>query len=257
MTLLINYANAEFRKSQQLNSQTGRDVGKFDEVISYSPQDIDAEFRERNKHILKQVKGNGYWLWKPYFIHRALQQLRDGDILFYSDSGAYFTADVAPLTDLLDRSGRDLVVFELQQIEKHWTKRDAFILMDCDSPEFTDTKQRLATFSIWRKSKFTMDLIEEYLELAQDERLITDLENQCGQPNDPEFKNHRHDQSIFSLLSKKHGIEAHRDPSQWGDDVRELYPNSPYPSVIHSTRASHPSLFRKLVNKVKKRLNKK
>jgi hypothetical protein len=60
MKLLINYANNVFRKSQRLNSKTGEKVGFFDEVISYSPRDIEPDFYEKNKQILRQKKGNGY-----------------------------------------------------------------------------------------------------------------------------------------------------------------------------------------------------
>lgn len=253
MNLLINYANAAFQKSQRLNSRTGISTAGFDDVISFSPGDIAPAFRRRNKHILKHDKGNGYWLWKPYFILKSLEKLKEGDTLFYSDSGAHFTTPVAPLIELLDTGGCDLIAFELQQIEKNFTKRDAFTLMNCDTPEYSDSRQRLAGFSLWRKSEFTMSLGTQYLEYAQDERLITDLENQCGKPNYPEFKHHRHDQSIFSLLTKKHGIKAYRDPSQWGDEYCHLYPDSPYPSIINLTRKHHPSTFRKLTSKFKRK----
>lgn len=249
MKLLINYANAVFRKSQKLNSRTGLTVGLFDKVISYSPRDIDPDFYERNKKILSQEKGNGYWLWKPYFIKKALDMLSFGDFLFYCDSGSYFIRPITPLIEISSERGQELIVFELGRIERAWTKRDAFILMDSDSPEYSDSKQRLACFSLWKKSKFTMDFICEFLYFAQDERIITDLENQCGHSNYPEFEEHRHDQSIFSLLTKKYGLDAYRDPSQWGNGRKESYPNSQYEQLIEHTRERNVSFFRKVIGK--------
>jgi hypothetical protein len=43
------------------------------------------------------------------------------------------------------------------------------------------------------------------MELVRQVRLITDLPSTCGLPEFPDFKSHRHDQSLFSLLYKKHG----------------------------------------------------
>jgi hypothetical protein len=236
MKLLMNYANDTFRKSQKINSKTGKEIGLFDEVISYSPDDIEPDFYKRNRKILSSGKGNGYWLWKPYFIKKTLEMLNWDDFLFYCDSGSYFISPITPLIEISLLNRQDIIVFELPCPEKIWTKRDVFILMDCDSPKYSDSNQRLSSFSLWKKSIFTINFINEFLHYAQDERLITDLKNQCGYPNYPEFKEHRHDQSIFSLLSKKHNLDAYRDPSQWGNSLKNLYPNSNYEQIIEHTR---------------------
>lgn len=250
MKVLINYANNTFRKRQKINSKSGLKVGLFDKVISYSPKDIDYDFFNKNYHILCQKRGNGYWLWKPYFIKKTLDMLSFEDILFYSDSGSYFIRPISTLINGIDiQDDRGLIVFDLTYIEKVWTKRDAFILMDCDSAKYSESKQRLASFSLWKKTRFTIDFINEYLSYAQDERIITDLENQCGYANYPEFKDHRHDQSIFSLLTKKYDVVAYRDPSQFGNGVKQYYSNSNYEQIIEHTRETNPPFIRKLIEK--------
>ncbi|MEL6354596.1 MAG: hypothetical protein AAFR58_23020, partial [Cyanobacteria bacterium J06627_28] len=166
-------------------------------------------------------------------------------------SGAHFIEPITPLVDLSLKNQQDILVFELQAQEKVWTKRDAFVLMDCDEPKYSESKQRLASFSLWKKTNYTLDFIDEYLHYAQDERLITDLENQCAQSNYPEFKDHRHDQSIFSLLTKKHNLEAYRDPSQWGNDMKDQYTNSSYPQLIeHTRKRGKPPLSKRIRNRV-------
>jgi hypothetical protein len=168
MKLLINYSNKAFRRSRKLNSATGMQRGGFDKVISYGRRDIAREFFTKNENILSQRRGNGYWLWKPYFIERSLRLLRPGDFLFYSDAGASFVASVEPLVEICLRTGQDIIPFELMQLEKHWTKRDAFILLGCDSPEYTardsgkgrspcgesqnSPRGLSASFSEWRKT---------------------------------------------------------------------------------------------------------
>ena len=236
MNVLINYANAAYRKSQRLNSKTAIEVGGFDKVISYGPRDIDSSFYQKNRHILSQWRGNGYWLWKSYFIKKSLELLTNNDFLFYCDSGSYFINSINSLIDSCQYAGQGMIPFELQHVEKYWTKRDTFILMNCDQPEYTKSKQRLASFSLWRKTASTLDFVTDWLTYGQDARIITDLQNQMGHPNYPGYRDHRHDQSIFSLLSKQYQLEAYRDPSQWGNEVVVDYPHSTYPQLINLTR---------------------
>ena len=60
--VLVNFATARFFEAQQLNAATGLNVGGFDRVISYSPHDIDRDFRIRNRAVLRSWTGAGYWL---------------------------------------------------------------------------------------------------------------------------------------------------------------------------------------------------
>jgi hypothetical protein len=240
--VLLNYSNWLFQDSQAKNSATGREIGGFDRVLAYGPQDIDRHFAARNRHILRQRRGGGYWLWKPYFIYRTLVELSEGDFLFYCDAGAHFVASIHPLLELCERASQDVIPFELRFRESDWTKRDAFVLLGCDTPQFTDTPQRLASFSLWKKSASSLLLARQWLELAQDERVLTDKPNLCGLPNYPGFQEHRHDQSLFSLLTKKHGLKAFRNPSQHGNGSRKRYPESTYQQLVEHTRAKQLSL---------------
>ena len=162
--------------------------------------------------------------------------LDEGDFLFYCDSGATFIASIDPLIKACIKADQDIIPFDLTFQEKCWTKRDAFILMDCDRPEFTESIQRLGSFSLWRKSKFSIQFVEECLRYAQDERIITDIDNQCDLSNYEGFTAHRHDQSIFSLMTKKYKLASFRDPSQFGNGREADYPNSAYGQIIVHTR---------------------
>ncbi|PON13901.1 hypothetical protein C2W62_31935 [Candidatus Entotheonella serta] len=156
--------------------------------------------------------------------------------MFYCDSGAYFIKSVIPLIELCQEKEQDIIPFEIRLQEKFWTKRDAFILMDCDRPEYTDSFQRIGIYSLWRKTDFSTRVVDEWLTYAQDARIITDMPNQCGQPYYPGYRDHRHDQSIFSLLSKQYQLEAYRDPANPNPAQSVYYPNSPYEPLIRSTR---------------------
>lgn len=225
----INYANGRYLKAQSICSQTAKSAG-FDEIISYSIDDIDKEFFEKNKHILMQPRGAGYWLWKPYFLNKTLENMQDGDLLVYSDSGSYYEKSVKPLVDLIQKEEKGVLSFELHGlIENVYTKRDAFILMGLDDSEYADSSQREATYIWLIKNDFTVSLIKEFLEYAQDERIITDLPSESK--NHEDFKDHRHDQSIWSLLCKKYKIPTHKLMSQWGDGMTHVFPQDTYSKI--------------------------
>lgn len=245
--ILINYSDNNYRRSQNTNTKTALNVGGFSKVISYNPKDIDENFYDLNKKILSLKRGGGYWLWKPYIIKKTLDQLEWNDYLFYSDAGCYFIDSIHHLKNSIQQ---DIIPFELKHIEKKWTKRDAFLLMNCDAPNYFETKQRLASYSLWKKTPLSMRFINEWLELCTDERLITDSENTLEKENFDGFVEHRHDQSIFSLLTKKYNLEGYRNPSQFGNEYFELYKNSSYPQLLVHNRQ------RDIIQKVKGRINK-
>ncbi len=237
MNILINYADIAYLKSQRLNSKTGLEVGGFDKVFSYQPKHIDMQFYKKHRTILRQYRGNGYWLWKPYFILKTLKQMTANDFLFYCDAGAYFVDSVEPIFKLCETTQQDIIPFELPfHKEGAYTKRDAFIGLNLDTEKYTKTIQRLASFLVFRKTDFTVSFVNEWLSACQDEHMLTDIPNERGQANYPEFIAHRRDQSIFSLLSKKHGLIAYRDPSQYGNDSKSSYPDSEYGQLINHTR---------------------
>ena len=95
MILCINYADEKFRPWQQLQTATAYHFGA-DKVREYSPKDIPADFYEKNKFILDQPRGAGYWLWKPLIIKDALSNVDEGDYVFYVDSGAFYINNAPP-----------------------------------------------------------------------------------------------------------------------------------------------------------------
>ena len=213
MKICISYADWRFRPAQLAHERTALRIGKFDKYIAYSPRDLARDFVRRNKHILGRRRGGGYWLWKPYVIYKTLATLKGDDLLMYADAGTFFLRSIDSGVDFLGHredkgEEKGLISFESRGIEKLWTKRDVFVLMDCDTPRYTDTRQRLGGIHLWRRTPFTMKFLEEWLHYAQDERIITDIPNRCGKPNYDGFSDNRHDQSIFSLLTKKYDLPS-------------------------------------------------
>ena len=80
-------SNEKYQRQLKLNKKSALEVGKVDIHYSYGPNDIDPDFQKKNKDILSRKRGNGYWLWKSYFINKTLiEKLNEGDYLIYTDA---------------------------------------------------------------------------------------------------------------------------------------------------------------------------
>lgn len=233
----INYSDERFGNAQKLNTKTALIYGA-DQVIQYNRNDIDKEFYQKNKEILIEKRGGGYWLWKPYIVKKTLEQLNGGEYLIYSDSGACYINNIELLINCMENEKTDIMIFSLnnKMKERNWSKRDAFILMDCDYEEYYNTPHRLAGFLVIKKTYLADEFISEWLKYAQDPRIITDRENCMGKENYHGFKENRHDQTILSLLSKKYGLKAFRDPSLCiegvCDNKDDVLNRSNYPQIF-------------------------
>lgn len=240
MKILVNFSSDNFYKAQKFSSKMALKVGGFDRVIENNANTLGASFQKENASILTQSRGAGYWLWKPYIVLQALLESSDGDLIMYADSGSHFIASANPLFNLISSNRQDIIPFSLEHPEAHWTKRDAFILMGCDGQGFEKTPQRLASFFLARRSKNSILFFQQYLDYCKNSLILTDVKNRCYQPNYLGFKEHRHDQSVFSLLTKKYSLEAFRDPSQWGNGRLNDFTNSNYPQLIEHHRQKSP-----------------
>jgi len=202
----ISYGSEQYDKQLEYNGKSALEIAKVNEFYGYKPKDIDHDFREKNKYILEKGRGNGYWLWKPYFLYKTLKEKLDyGDYLIYSDAAIMYVDLAQKLVDFLKEKKLDMYLHRLPHLERQYTKRDAFILLGVDQPFYAETGQFNAAFQIYRKTKFTEFFLAEYLYYAQDKRIITDDANELGVGNYDDFRDHRHDQSILSLLTKKYG----------------------------------------------------
>jgi len=200
----ISYANNKYLKQLKINKFTAIHVGKVDEYYSYGPDDIDVNFKKMNKDILLRPRGNGYWLWKPYFIYKTLKdKLNKGDYLIYTDSGIFYFDKVEKIIKFMIKTNEDIWAVRTRYLEKKYSKRDAFILLDADFPIYTDTFQYMAGIQIYKKSKLSENFLEKLLHYSTDKRIVTDDPNTQGLPNYEGFIDNRHDQTVLSILTKK------------------------------------------------------
>jgi hypothetical protein len=165
-------------------------------------------FKKHSKFIKENKRGFGYWIWKPYIIWLNLLKMKEGDYLVYADSGCTINSEgverVKYYYSLLER--KDLICFEIKYDEKTWNKMDCVLnVLKYKNSQFNlenimESKQRTTSLFLLKKNNNTIKFINDWLNLSQNYQNLNDSKSE--NKNNISFKEHRHDQSIFSLLTK-------------------------------------------------------
>lgn len=248
MNVFLNYSNRKFAMQRRFGAFCAKQFGKFDRIISLDPGCIDGEFAARNRHILSAKRGGGYWLWKPYVILQQLRLLEAGDLLVYCDAGSFFTGPVPRILAAMEPIKQDICSFELPYSEKQFTNRATLDALAPGNLAIAESNQVMGGFHFIRKSSFTLHYYETFLRHACDENLITDRGTRPGQ-EDQVFLEHRHDQSIHSVLYKLNGLKPVGDATQWGGPIAHhlarlpatLEPGTPFTKTNGQIHRDNPA----------------
>jgi hypothetical protein len=265
---LVSYASEKFLASQERLAKSALRNG-IDEIVAWNRSAMErTTFYKMHKDILDQTRGAGYWLWKSFIIEELLTKIAPGDVLVYLDAGVEVVADLFPLFKLcLQRGGLLIFAGHYDDVRtpgpnicSKWTKRDCFVGMNCDKPRYHDGRMLDASLIVSANMDRSRGFIHEWGFYCRQPQLLTDQPNLCGLPDLPGFINHRHDQSILSLLAIRDGIEVFRHPSQFGNHMEEerfrvpgewkrypygikgVFSNSPYATLLNHHRGGPRSV---------------
>jgi hypothetical protein len=208
------------------------------DIRIYTP-DHPAVRRAAEEHpaIMGSRRGGGYWMWKPYILLDTMDAVEQGAIIIYSDAAQRYIADPSPLLELCN--GKEIVLFHNNAgfLQRTFTKRDCFVLMQADAPEYWDALQLDASIQIYRAGAKARSFVVALRETMRDPRILCDGPNICGLPNFEGYRDHRHDQSILTILAIRHKIEIFPSPKIVakkieGTNRRKLQSLSPNRQVV-------------------------
>jgi hypothetical protein len=210
----ISYASRHFENRKNEVTQLANSSGFFNEFKCFTEEDIPDDFKEKYKDVWNMngpKQGGGYWIWKPLIMKMMLDRMNDDDILVYYDSGCHlnvtedstrrFKQYIGMTNDIvtgflrfeLDKNFTDREYTNKKTIEylkKRYNYDNYFINILLDSPQI------VGGIMIVRKTKFAINFFAECLSiLEEDPKLFTDEYSEFNE-------NHRHDQSIQSMLYK-------------------------------------------------------
>lgn len=224
---LISFADTRYATTLERFRSQAIGMGVYDNIITYTENDLDRSFKEKVGPWLKGkgTKGYGYWSWKPQIILQTLQNMQDGDLLQYTDAGCHLNVDgknrLLEYFSMTEKSNKGILIFEnkppeppliydgrplFEWNESMWCKGDLIDHLSVrGNVDILKSPVRGAGIIFFRKSRFVEHFINRWLSVIySDFNLINDAPSKS--PNEPDFRDHRHDQSIFSILSKLENI---------------------------------------------------
>lgn len=214
--VFLSFADSRMRRAAMRIRRQAEAFGAFDRIVVEDERALrQEELAPWRDFFAPGVRGYGYWCWKPYLIRRTLRALKPGDILLYCDAGSYLNpqgmARYEQYLHLLQESPLGILAFEASEdasrpyLERQWTKGDVFAYFACaGNPAVTETPQVAATQILLRHCPAAFALLEAWNEAWMGDRSRVD-DSPSATPNAPDFSQHRHDQSLFSVLYKLHG----------------------------------------------------
>jgi hypothetical protein len=209
----ISYSSRNFQNRFSKITESGKNCGLFNEFKCFTEEDIDNDFKEKYKEVWNSNRGGGYWIWKPYIISKMLENINDDDIIVYLDSGC--SINITPESQLrfnkyinmVNNSKSGILRFQLTHQEKKFTNKkiieyfkikfeNKYDNENSKMNEYLDNYQLVGGIQIIRKTQFSIDFFNKVLEILNDDQhLFSDKYTQYNEQ-------HRHDQSIMSLLYK-------------------------------------------------------
>ena len=227
MKYLISFADSRYLKTLDRIRSQAVDMAVYDNIITYTEEDLDSNFKLKIGDWLraKRTRGYGFWSWKPQIILQTLEEMEDGDLLQYTDAGCHLNVEgrdrLLEYFLMVEKSEKGILIFEnkkpeppliydgrplFEWHESMWCKGDLiehFGVRGRD--DILKSPVRGAGIIFMRKDRYVEQFIKNWRSIIYaDFNLINDAPSLS--PNEEDFRDHRHDQSIFSILSKLEGI---------------------------------------------------
>lgn len=186
-----------------------KNINLFNDIILYTDLFLKNDqvfWNNHSKFIENNKKGYGYWLWKPYIIKKTIEKMNNGDILLYLDVGCEIDIQEKDfLIECFELVKKDYIIGTLGVgFVKERCKMDLILKLNMNDNKYLDSRQHQAGANMYLVCDKTRQLVDEWYELCCSYNLIDDSES--INKNVDSFIDHRHDQSIFSLLTKKYNL---------------------------------------------------
>jgi len=234
----VSFANRRYLGSlSRIRAEAGA-LDRFATIRTHDDRWLGADYwRSHAETVRRHRRGFGLYTWKPHVLRRTLAALPAGDLLVYADAGCSLNPEGRErLEDYLELAAEQpagVLAFSLPgHTIGEWTKRAALVAAGCDDAATRRAEMVLAGILVVRAGPDALDLAREWETRMADLRIVDDSPSPQGEH--PEFRGHRHDQSIFTLLAHARGLRPIPDETWWDGRWEE---SRRYP--IHARRWRH------------------
>lgn len=209
---LCSFGNKALSKGFLRLKNQVEELDIFDKTFFYTESNLNKEFKKKfKKYLIPYSRGFGYWCWKPQIILQTLNMMDTNDILLYMDIGSHLNVNgkkrLLEYFDIVNNSETGILAFRSPiHLERELTKMDIFEYYGVAEDKFyTDTTQIENGHIFIKKNETSVSFIKEWLQAYYDDySLATDKPSKTK--NFDDFRENRHDQSLFSILGKRNNI---------------------------------------------------
>lgn len=225
-----SFADRRFKKSLMRIQEEAVSFGFFQDIFCWNEDELDDMFWEKHsRFILAHPRGFGYYIWKPQAVLQALQQMPEGAVLVFADAGCQLNPEGLPrLKEYIQmavkhRSG--IVGFNTTFPIEQWTKIDTLVQLQVTTEE-RNAPQHLGGVHVMHNRESVRAFVKMWRDTCEKYELIDDAPSRYGHKSHAGFQDHRHDQSIFSILFLRYGGLSLPDETWWEPnwETKKHYP---------------------------------
>jgi len=156
----------------------------------------------------------GFFLWKPYIILRALNDVRDGDVVMYMDTRYWFVHNMSCLFEpWLEHD--DIVLYNNKPNEAEYflyrhLKADTAQKYNISNLQFS-TVEPWAGLLVLRKSERSVRFVQDWLSICRNYHDISDEKSKVA--GDYRQIHPTYDQALLGVAKIRHNVKSHILPS--------------------------------------------
>lgn len=225
--IFLSFGDSRLVKSATRIRKEASDMN-YNTIIICNEHHLDKNFKEKFfEKLILGSRGYGYWSWKPQIIYQTLLSAEWGDLVQYSDIGCFINSAGQKKLDkyfeILNDLSSGVLAFQYKNYdfpdfydgrqlpfwpESMWSKGDLFDYFGVrNNNNISNTPQISGGVSFWKKNKESLSFLESWIDVFYNNFSLID-DTPSISDNFLDFVEHRHDQSIFSILCKLNNIKT-------------------------------------------------
>ncbi len=238
---LCSFASPDLNISVKRFISQSKEVGLYKNIKVFGWQDLKLEKKKQINSFLEKKNKRlfGYACWKPDIILDYLNNIPEGSILQYSDIGCHFNKNgITRLKEYVEIvSEKNILPFQYKKpefkndlelkfqiyLEHHYTKADLFDYFKVSNDSPIKYSEQIWSGTIFFKNNVnTKNFVKDWVKTCSINNLIDDSPSVLM--NSEEFIEHRHDQSVFSLLCKLNNFSClSASECEWAENKKGRY----------------------------------
>ena len=269
---LCSFASPDLKLSVNRFISQSRSLKLYEDVKIFGWEDLSIKKKKQIESFFKkgQKRLYGYACWKAEIILSYLDKIPENSVLQYSDIGCVFNLNgkerlidyikIADKKDILafkysypNFDIKDKYKFQIYY-ENQYTKADTWNYLNInDDSEILKTEQICSGIIFLKNTSYVREILTNWKKLSNIDSLIDN--SKSVKQNHPNFIEHRHDQSIFSLLCKKENIFClSASECEWAEFENKRIWTHLYNYPILAKREKTPHMLKRFVNRQKKNI---